>query len=84
MTSIEESIAADEENDGIEEKESTEQPTNVEEEKATKSLFKYLLVTGHNDSTIKIWNENVKTIQGKRIKLHLYTQKFLYNSRVNW
>ncbi len=43
--------------------ESSENPDNAEKsessDKETKPVFKFLIVTGHADSSIKIWNENV-------------------------
>lgn len=64
VTSIEESIDEDDdENESSENQESSKETEIIREElKETKSMFNHLIVTGHNDSSIKFWNENVISI----------------------
>lgn len=60
---MEESIDAGDEDNENSENRSKPSGANLDENEneSSKSMFKCLIVTGHNDSTIKIWNENVIT-----------------------
>lgn len=65
VTSMEESIGDDDDSETHNHHNEGESKTARRDDETDENRpdFKCLLVTGHNDSSIKIWNENVNTFE---------------------